>query len=207
MECTKQNLNFDLHVSQSARGVSIGCEETFLVVDVAGSYVSATHQKEKIMQTVQSLTNTKTLLSVALAGLIGEIAFELYAWLISPALFGVTLQPSNLVIAMTAKFTGVKLSHIAAFPIHFVIGALGFGVFTYLVRLLMPTRVWLTGFVSGFILWFVAQGLLAPVIGRTFMMGFGTYTQSSFIGHVGMTIIMAHLMALLMKRSVELPAP
>jgi hypothetical protein len=152
---------------------------------------------------LQSLTNKKILLSVALAGLIGEIAFELYAWLISPVLFGVTLQPSNLVIALAAKFTGVKLSHAAAFPLHFAIGALGFGLFTYLIRLVMPNRVWLTGFVSGFILWFIAQGMLAPVIGRSFMMGFGTYTQSSFVGHVGMTIIMAHLMAIFLTRSSE----
>jgi hypothetical protein len=140
------------------------------------------------------------LLAVGLAGLIGEISFELYAWLISPVLFGVTLQPSNLVIALTAKFFGVSLPHSVAFLIHFTIGALGFGVFTYLVRLQFPTRVWLTGLIAGLALWFVAQGILAPVIGRSFMMSFGTYTQSSFIGHVGMTLIMAHLMALFLQR-------
>jgi hypothetical protein len=58
----------------------------------------------------------------------------------------------------------------------------------------MRSRIWLTGFVSGLILWFVAQGILAPFIGRSFMMDFGTYTQSSFIGHVGMTLLMAHLL-------------
>lgn len=152
------------------------------------------------MHIFQSLTNKKILLSIALSGLIGEIAFELYAWLISPVFFGVTLQPSNLVIALTAKFTGVKLSHAVAFPLHFIIGALGFGLFTYFIRLIMPNKVWLTGIASGFILWVVAQGILAPVIGRTFMMGFGTYTQSSFVGHVGMTLIMAHVMALAFRR-------
>ncbi|MEM5475066.1 hypothetical protein [Pacificibacter sp. AS14] len=152
------------------------------------------------MQNLQSLPNKNTLLCVALAGLVGEIAFELYAWLISPILFDVTLQPSNLVIALTTKFIGIELSHSVAFPIHFTIGALGFGIFTYLIRLVMPHKVWLTGFISGFILWVVAQGILAPVIGRTFMMGFGTYTQSSFVGHVGMTLIMAHLLALAFRR-------
>jgi hypothetical protein len=133
------------------------------------------------------------LLAVLLAGLIGEILFEAYAWLISPNLFGVILQPSNLVIAITAKLTGVQLSHAMAFPVHFLIGSIGFGVFVYATRLLMPTRVWMTGICSGLVLWFVAQGVLAPFIGRSFMMDFGTYTQSSFIGHVGMTILMAHL--------------
>lgn len=158
------------------------------------------------MHIFQSLIYKKTLLPIAQSGLIGEIAFELYAWLISPILFGVILQPSNLVIALTAKFTGVDLSHAVAFPLHFAIGALGFGLFTYMIRLVMPNKVWLTGFVSGFVLWFIAQGILAPVIGRTFMMGFGTYTQSSFVGHVGMTIIMAHVMALVFHRLKNVPA-
>jgi hypothetical protein len=132
--------------------------------------------------------------SVILAGLIGEIVFELYAWLISPLLFGPTLQPSNLVIALAEKLAGLQISHLTAFPVHFAIGSVGFGVFVYLIRLLMPARVFLTGLVSGLILWFVAQGMLAPFIGRSFMMDFGTYTQSSFVGHVGMTLLMSYLM-------------
>jgi len=141
-------------------------------------------------------------LSIILAGLIGEIAFEVYAWVVSPMLFGVALQPSNLVIAMTAKLTGLQISHALAFPVHFLIGSLGFGAFVYLVRLVMPARVWRTGFVAGLVLWFVAQGLLAPFIGRSFMMGFGTYTQSSFVGHVGMTLLMAHLLAVFLKEEL-----
>ena len=142
-------------------------------------------------------------LSIALAGLIGEVTFELYAWLISPTVFGVILQPSNLVIAITAKLTGVKISHFLAFPIHFLIGSLGFGLFVYLIRVLMPSKVWLTGLCSGLILWFVAQGMLAPFIGRSFMMDFGTYTQSSFVGHVGMTVLMAHLLARFLRHFAE----
>ncbi|WP_394155213.1 hypothetical protein [Loktanella salsilacus] len=132
--------------------------------------------------------------SVITAGLIGEVAFELYAWLVSPLLFDVILQPSNLVIALTQKLAGLQISHLTAFPIHFAIGSAGFGVFVYLVRLMIPARVFLTGLVSGLILWFVAQGILAPFIGRSFMMDFGTYTQSSFVGHVGMTLLMSYLL-------------
>ena len=132
-------------------------------------------------------------ISIALAGLAGEIAFELYAWLISPMLFGVILQPSNLVIALIAKFTSLQIPHSLAFPIHFIIGSFGFGLFVYLIRLFVSSKVWISGFVSGIFLWFIAQGLLAPLIGRSFMMDFGAYTQSSFIGHVGMTLLMAQL--------------
>lgn len=152
------------------------------------------------MSELLSPTLKQVFLSVLIAGLVGEIAFEMYAWFISPVLFGVTLQPANLVIAITAKLTGVQVSHAVAFPIHFIIGSFSFGVFVYLIRLLMPTRVWLTGFVSGLVLWFAAQGILAPFIGRSFMMDFGTYTQSSFIGHVGMTLLMARVLEVALSR-------
>lgn len=155
------------------------------------------------MSKLLSPTRRRTFISIALAGLIGEVAFELYAWFISPVLFGVILQPSNLVIAIAAKLTGAQLSHTLAFPIHFVIGSLGFGIFVYLTRLLMPTKVWLTGFVSGLVLWFIAQGVLAPFIGRSFMMDFGSYTQSSFVGHVGMTLVIAHLLAMALSYVAE----
>jgi len=154
-----------------------------------------------MMPALSSLLRKDVLIPIALAGLIGEIAFEAYAWLVSPSLFGVILQPSNLVIAIVAKLTGVQLSHAVAFPIHFAIGSLGFGLMVYLTRLFMPARVWLTGFVSGLILWFVAQGMLAPFIGRSFMMDFGTYTQSSFVGHVGMTLLMSYLLNRFLMRS------
>ncbi|MDF1778124.1 MAG: hypothetical protein P1V13_19005 [Rhizobiaceae bacterium] len=147
------------------------------------------------MSSLNARPKTQIILAIVLAGLIGEVVFELYAWFVSPVLFDVVLQPSNLVIAITAKLTGVQISKTVAFPIHFLIGSLGFGLFVYATRLIMPARVWLTGLISGLILWFVAQGILAPFIGRSFMMDFGTYTQSSFIGHVGMTLLMAHLLA------------
>tara|TARA_R110002126_G_scaffold286859_1_gene439038 strand:- start:304 stop:825 length:522 start_codon:yes stop_codon:yes gene_type:complete len=147
------------------------------------------------MSSLNARPKTQIILSIVLAGLIGEVVFELYAWFVSPVLFDVVLQPSNLVIAITAKLTGVQISKTVAFPIHFLIGSLGFGLFVYATRLIMPARVWFTGLISGLILWFVAQGILAPFIGRSFMMDFGTYTQSSFIGHVGMTLLMAHLLA------------
>jgi hypothetical protein len=155
------------------------------------------------MLTLPSYFRLHALWSVILAGLIGEIAFEIYAWLISPSLFGVTLQPSNLVIAMTLKLTGLQISHSVAFPLHFAIGSIGFGLFVYAIRLLMPARVWLTGFIAGFALWFVAQGLLAPFIGRSFMMDFGTYTQSSFVGHVGMTLLMAFAMDRFLRQRTD----
>jgi len=41
-------------------------------------------------------------------------------------------------------------------------------------------------------------------MGRSFMMGFGTYTQSSFVGHVGMTIVIAMVWQKLACRPAKL---
>lgn len=135
--------------------------------------------------------NWNDIRNVATAGLLGELAFEAYAWLVSPVLFGVKLEPANLVIGLTKAATGVQLPYGAAFAIHFLIGALGFAAIVYLAKRMTNLGYAMAGLTAGLVLWFVAQGLLAPLMGRTFMMGFGAYTQSSFIGHVGMTLLIA----------------
>ncbi|KIN64298.1 hypothetical protein Z946_3189 [Sulfitobacter noctilucicola] len=140
------------------------------------------------------------IIPLLIAGVIGEVAFELYAWLLSPALFGPSLEPANLVIALTRLTTGMELSYGVAFPVHFVIGAVGFSFFLWIVYRLTGLGLILSGALAGVILWFVAQGILAPIVGRDFMMGFGPYTQSSFVGHVGMCILMALVLRVTLAR-------
>ncbi|MDO6586651.1 hypothetical protein Q4543_14130 [Salipiger sp. 1_MG-2023] len=132
--------------------------------------------------------------NLLVAGLAGEIAFEAYAWLISPLLFGVALAPANLIVALTKLGFGLEIPYAAGFAVHFTIGALGFSAFVWLTHLVTRTRLVLSGAIAGFVLWFVAQGILAPVVGRSFMMGFGPYTQSSFIGHVGMSMLIGFVL-------------
>jgi len=144
-----------------------------------------------------------TLRNLALAGLAGEIAFELYAWLISPILFGVALAPANLVVALSKMGFGVSLPYWVGFVVHFSIGAFGFATFVWLTHLVSRANLIVSGAIAGLVLWFVAQGLLAPLVGRTFMMGFGAYTQSSFIGHVGMASLMGYVMVALQNRQAR----
>lgn len=135
--------------------------------------------------------NRRTLANLIIAGLVGEIAFEAYAWLISPLLFGVVLAPANLIVALSDMTLGINLSYWAGFVVHFSIGAIAFSAFVLLTHLVTRTNLILSGAIAGIVLWFIAQGLLAPLVGRTFMMGFGAYTQSSFFAHLGMTTLIA----------------
>lgn len=126
-----------------------------------------------------------------LGGVIAQLTFEFYAWIVSPVIFGPALEPANLVMGLAKKYAGLGLSYEAAFTLHAFIGTVGFGVFTLLFYKLCRGHAILSGVTAGVALWFIAQGMLAPAMGREFMMGFGAYTQSSFVGHVGMTVIIA----------------
>lgn len=135
-----------------------------------------------------------SLRNLIVAGLAAELAFEVYAWFVSPLVFGVVLQPANLVVALAQIWLGLALPYWVGFLIHFTIGAVGFSVFVLLVHLSSRLHIMLSGALAGVALWFIAQGMLAPAVGRSFMMGFGAYTQSSFVGHVGMTMVVAFVL-------------
>lgn len=136
-----------------------------------------------------TIDNRLILTSLLLAGLVGEAAFELYAWLISPLVFGPTLEPAKLVMGLAQKIAGLSLPYAAAFALHFLIGSLGFAVVVLLVKRVSGLSFRMAGALGGLVLWFVAQGILAPLMGRAFMMDFGAYTQSSFVAHVGMAFL------------------
>ncbi|MFT7058894.1 MAG: hypothetical protein ACJASV_001399 [Pseudorhodobacter sp.] len=153
---------------------------------------------------MQAATFT-TFKMICLAGLAGQLAFEAYAWLISPMVFGPTLEPANLVTAIGAKIAGIVLPYGPAFIIHFLIGAVLFALMVYAAQLVLRRGYILAGLATGLVLWFVAQGILAPFIGRSFMMDFGPYTQSSFVAHTGMTLVIGFVMSKLLQKN-DVPA-
>ena len=148
--------------------------------------------------------NQSPLPALALAGLVGELTFEAYAWLASPVLFGVKLEPANLVIGLSKKLLGLDLTYGAAFAVHFLIGALGFAAVVYLTKRITQFGYFGAGALAGVILPRVAQGIKLKPMVETFIMGFGTYTQSSFVGHVGMTIVIAMVWQKLARRPAKL---
>lgn len=131
----------------------------------------------------------KIAITLISAGLIAEVAFEAYAWLLSPRLFGETLEPAKLVMGLFKNYLSIDLNYAQAFMVHFIIGSVVFAAAVYVIGKLLKDRFVLSGVLTGLGLWFVAQGILAPLMGRAFMMDFGPYTQSSFVGHLGMTLI------------------
>lgn len=140
---------------------------------------------------------------IVLAGFFGELVFETYAWLISPLLFGPTLQPARLVTAIVTKVTGVVLPYGPAFAIHSLTGTVFFALLVFFMQKITGKSYIFAGFLTGLVLWFIAQGILAPFVGRTFMMSFGAYTQSSFVAHTGMMLMIGFALSKLMAPQTD----
>ncbi|MFU1478464.1 hypothetical protein ACM25N_12455 [Roseovarius sp. C7] len=59
-----------------------------------------------------------------------------------------------------------------------------------------PPQPWaMAGLIWGFVLWAVAQGVLAPLVGRGFMMGFVSYTWASLLAHMLYGLVVARAMS------------
>ena len=104
-----------------------------------------------MMRTLKMKLNISEMKVAILGGLIAQIAFEAYAWLISPFVFGPKLQPAFLVIGLSEQYLGITPSYAVAFSLHALIGIIGFGIFTLLFYKALRGRVMLSGFISGLI--------------------------------------------------------
>lgn len=166
-----------------------------------GAYVSAARRTGGLYGAM------KTVITFFLAGFIAELAFEIYAFILSPLLFDLTLQPAGLVATLAERWLGVAMSMNVAFVIHAVAGIILFPL-TYLAfaRISLVTSPWANGLFWGLVLWVVAQGVLAPLAGRAPFMGFGSYTFSSLVAHPLMTVAFALAHRTLSIRLTGLPA-
>ena len=141
-------------------------------------------------------TTSKTLPLIAvilIAGIAAEIAFESFGLLLAPVLFGFQMEPANLVIGLIKTFAGIDASYAVAYAIHLCVGAIVFPTGYVLLRKTILARLpWVVaGVIWGVILWFTAQGILAPLMGRAFMMDWVPYTWASLIAHPMMAVVIA----------------
>lgn len=130
-----------------------------------------------------------------LGGLAGEIAFEAFAFGLGPLLTGRVMEPAYLVIAL-ARLLGAEIGYVGGWIGHLVAGLVLFplGYLAYLR--LTPPQTWaMAGLIWGFVLWAVAQGMLAPLVGRGFMMGFVSYTWASLLAHMLYGLVVARAMS------------
>lgn len=141
-----------------------------------------------------TLTPMQILRLTLIGGLAGEIAFEAFAFGLGPILTGRVMEPAYLVIAL-ARLLGAEIGYVGGWIGHLMAGLILFplGYLAYL-RLTPPQPWAMAGLIWGLILWAVAQGVLAPLVGRGFMMGFVSYTWASLAAHMLYGLVVAGAM-------------
>lgn len=143
----------------------------------------------------------RKLLLIVVAGVIGEILLEFIAWVIAPPLLGSPMQPAILVADLARSLFGVGVPKSLAWTIHLASGVIVFPVGYLLFQAATGIRPLVAGLCWGFILWLVAQGILAPLAGRPFMLGFIPYTWGSLVAHVAYALAVALVFAQLCRRA------
>jgi hypothetical protein len=126
------------------------------------------------------------------AGIVGEVVFEILALIVAPMLLGTAMQPALLVGALAGVLTGAPISSASAWLGHLLAGAVLFPVGYVLFARYFGLRPWpLAAVIYAILLWFLAQGVLAPIVGRPFMLGFVAYTWASLAVHLIYVLVVA----------------
>ena len=127
----------------------------------------------------------RTGLDALIAGVIGLLAWEMFARGIAPFWLGHALEPTGLIeMAFGIGGTGAQIIHLAtglvAFPLGYMLlvrplaAALGAGI-----------PVWLLGLGYGVALWVFAMVVVASLLaGMPPFLGFGAVAWASLIGHL-----------------------
>ncbi|PQO23924.1 hypothetical protein C2I36_05645 [Rhodobacteraceae bacterium WD3A24] len=132
------------------------------------------------------------LLPLFAAGLAGEAVFEILALIVAPAVLGTPMMPAMLVAGLGGSIFGATVPMPLAWALHLLAGAVVFPLGYLALCRAMGARSWvLPGLVWALILWVIAQGLLAPMVGRPFMLGFIPYTWASLAVHAAYSLTVA----------------
>lgn len=134
------------------------------------------------MQPTPSLA--RRLLLAIPAGIVGEVVFEVLALIVAPIVLGTAMKPALLVGLLAGELVGAPVSAASGWIGHLFAGAVLFPVGYVLFSRFFRLRPWpLAAVLYAILLWFIAQGVLAPMAGRPFMLGFVTYTWASLVVH------------------------
>ena len=122
---------------------------------------------------------------LCLGGLVGLVAWELFANLVTPIFVGGPLEPPALVTSLIQRWTGVVVPWSLAVAIHWATGILFYPLgYWFTSRWLVSFGTLGDGLLWGVITWILALGVFASLAGLPFMLGFIPLAWFSLIGHV-----------------------
>ncbi|CAN5786875.1 hypothetical protein BH23PSE1_BH23PSE1_08520 [soil metagenome] len=132
-----------------------------------------------------------TIRALLLAGLAGQAVFEIVALVLMPGLFGMPLMPAALVVTLGQTVLGLQLPMLAGWAGHLAAGIVLFPLGYLALRRATGWSAVAAGAAWGVALWLMAQGVLAPLAGRPFMLGFVPCPWASLGAHLAYTLSVA----------------
>jgi hypothetical protein len=138
-----------------------------------------------------------------LAGIVGELVFELLAHTVGP-LVNHVMRPGNLVTKLARNLLDLEIALPLGDAIHVATAVLLYPLGYVVFRRLLPLQSTFTGgLLWGVVLWLFAQGLITPLAGRPFMANFSYFLWVSLAVHALYAIAVAYAYDFLMKRSAN----
>lgn len=142
--------------------------------------------------------------SIVIAGIAGELFFETVGLWLAPFILGMAMKPALLVVALARSLGNIELSMAWGWAGHLFAGIVLFRAGYVAFRKLTRGAAWpIAATLWGVVLWVVAQGVLAPLAGRPFMLGFIPYTWASLIVHIAYAIVVAVVFTRLTQPAVS----
>lgn len=127
------------------------------------------------------------LMRLIVAGALATFAWDVTTDVLTRLVLAQSPQPFGLVQALL----GIEQRWLAE-AIHYAVGMIAFPLgYVVAVRRLSPLPWVLNGALWGIALWIAALGVMAPLAGFGFMLGFGDITWASGIGHVVVGLVIA----------------
>jgi hypothetical protein len=129
-----------------------------------------------------SIPSTKTIINLAIGGLVGLLIWEVFARVLTKAVLGYPLEPAGLIDAIFNHQFGIGVNYWVREALHYLVGILGYPIFYYIVSRHIPrwgavldTIVFLT-FTAGVAVYFMRQG---PSLGLAAFWAFATLLIAS----------------------------
>jgi len=140
---------------------------------------------------------------MAIVGVAGLAAWEIFARLLAPLFLGEALDPTPL-IEMSIGVSGWRaeavhlVTAVAFFPVGYLL------IFRPIVRRLIPDLSWpFLGVAYGVGLWILAMYVIASlVLGMPPFLGFQAVAWASLVGHVALALAIAGVSRALLPRSL-----
>jgi hypothetical protein len=122
-------------------------------------------------------------------GIAADLAWEVWARVVTPVFVGGPLQPAALILSLF-RLPGDYYPH--AEVLHLMTGALFYPLIMWAIRayIYRGGRV-VDGIIIGLFTWFLALGVFAPLAGLPFMLGFIKLAWFSGIGHLAYGLVLS----------------